>query len=54
MFVAAFKFNVLTSPSDFLRTIVGKKMNILEHTEEFDEIYGKIRTDIVNKDIKRE
>lgn len=45
---------MFTSPPDFLRKIVSRKLDIADHQEEFNEIYSKIRTKIVQKDMQRE
>ena len=45
---------MFTNPSDFLRKIVSRKLSIEDHEQEFNEIYGKIRTQIVRDDMARE
>ena len=51
LFVTSFRFNFMTTPTDFLRTMVSQKKNIQEHLKEFNSIYAKIKSFYVNEDI---
>ena len=44
----------MTTPTDFLRSIVSSGRKIGDHVKEFDRIFAKIKTYYVNEDIKRE
>jgi hypothetical protein len=54
LFYRSIYFNILTSPSDFLRFVVSKKLNIAEHLKTFDKIYAELKTKYVEEGIKRE
>ena len=54
LFYRGVHFNILTSPSDFLRYIVSCKLDLQEHIKTFDEIYSKLKTKYVEEGIKRE
>jgi hypothetical protein len=54
LFIAGYRFNIITSPSDFLRYIVSNKLDIHQNLEKFNEIYGKIKTYYVGEDMKKE
>ena len=54
LFITSFKFNFLTTPTDFLRTMVAQGKKINNHLKEFNSIFAKIKTFYVNEDIKRE
>lgn len=54
MFIHAFQFNLQTSPQDFLRKVVSRKVRFEDHKEEFDEIMAKIEKQNVAEDIERE
>ena len=62
LFLTGVSFNILTSPSDYLRSVVssGKRSLVKDAKdekdpeEEFNSIYAKIKTYYVQEDIKRE
>jgi hypothetical protein len=54
LFLKGIEFNMTTSPSDFLRKVVSRKEDIQLKEDEFNHIYGKIRTQIVKEDMARE
>lgn len=54
LFLTGIKYNIYTSPSDFLRTIVSRKLKVEDHEEEFNAIYSEIRTKIVKEDVQQE
>jgi hypothetical protein len=44
----------LTTPSDFLRFIKSRNLNLQDHLKQFNEIYAEIKTKYVEEGIKRE
>jgi len=55
LFYRGVYFNILTSPSDFLRSIVkSNNLDFKEHMKRFNEIYAEIKTKYVEEGIKRE
>ena len=54
LFYRSFHFNILTTPSDFLRLVVSKGLDMREHMKTFEEIYDAIKTRYVEEGIKKE
>jgi len=54
LFYRGFHFNILTTPSDFLRFIKSRNLNLQDHLKQFNEIYAEIKTKYVEEGIKRE
>lgn len=54
LFMVSFKFNFLTNPTDFLRTINSQGKKIDQHQREFQQIHQAIQSHYINEDIKRE
>jgi len=54
LFQRAFHFNILTSPSDFLREIVRKKLPIEKYLPYFEAISARIKTQHVIDELKKE
>jgi hypothetical protein len=54
LFIRAVYFNILTTPSDFLRKAVNKKVPVKDIVKRFDEIYAKIKTYYVREDVEKE
>lgn len=54
LFITGFTFNFLTSPSDYLRTVVNRSESISLKTKEFHQIFSKIKTHYVVEDMKKE
>lgn len=56
LFLKGVSFNILTSPSDYLRSVVSSGSRFLtdDGEYEFNAIYAKIKTYYVQEDIKRE
>jgi hypothetical protein len=52
--MATLRFNIWTSPSDYLRLVVHKKGNIQNYKQHFLDIYQKIKEKIRIEDIKHE
>lgn len=47
IFLKVIEFEWFTTPSDFLRKIVSRKLRIEDHKEEFNAIYAKIKNKIL-------
>ncbi len=54
MFITSFQFEITAGPGDFLRKLIANGKSINTHAEEFQNIYGKIKTRYVDVDIERE
>ncbi|CDW77273.1 phospholipid-translocating p-type flippase family [Stylonychia lemnae] len=54
LFIEAWKFEITTNPTDFLRKIISNGKDIDKHLDEFNRIYLGIKTQYVDKDIERE
>ena len=54
LFIRAIYFNILTSPSDYLREVVNRKLPVKDIIKRFDEIYAKIKTYYVREDVEKE
>ena len=55
IFIASFSFEIIKQPVDFLKKILSNKRKKIEtFDEEFQKIYGKIKTRYVGEDIERE
>lgn len=54
LFLRGFFFNVLVSPSDFLRNIVSEKLSLQAALPIFEKIYAKIKTQYVEESIRHE
>jgi len=54
LFYRSFHFNILTTPSDFLRLVVSKGLDMGQHMKTFEEIYAAIKTRYVEEGIKKE
>ena len=56
LFMEAWKFEIRTNPTDFLRKIIHYNQNIEKHDriEKFNEIYYKIKTHYIQVDFQRE
>lgn len=54
LFFTGLKFNLYTSPTDFLRKIVSRKLNLEDYKEEFDKLFKELKTEFVTNDLNRE
>jgi hypothetical protein len=54
LFIRSVYFNILTTPSDFLREAVNNKVPVKDIVRRFDEIYAKIKTYYVREDVEKE
>lgn len=54
LFLRGLFFNVLVSPSDFLRNIVSEKLSLQAALPIFEKIYAKIKTQYVEESIRHE
>ena len=54
LFYRSVHFNILTTPSDFLRLVVSKGLDMQAHMKTFEEIYAAIKTKYVEEGIKKE
>lgn len=54
LFITSWQFEITTGPGDFLRKLIAGKKKIAKHSDEFQNIYGVIKTRYVAVDIERE
>jgi hypothetical protein len=54
LFLTGIRFNLFTSPSDYLRKIVSRNLNIEQYKKEFDDIFAVLKTRFVKEDLERE
>lgn len=52
--VVAWKFEVRTSPADFLRSIINKRKDITKHENKLKKIFEKVKIWQIEEDLKRE